>query len=317
MSRFRIANVFGPIPSRRLHRSLGVDLVPQKACSYDCVYCQAGRTTIKTVERREYVPTTELLCEIEQRLATGAEADWVTITGSGEPTLHRDIGDIIATIKTFTKTPVAVLTNGSLLWDPEVRADLAAADLVIPNLDAGTPAAFARINRPHDSLDHARVVDGLTAFRAGFSGQIWLEVFLVEGLNTDDSEIAAIARLAERLAPDRIQLNTIAHPPSESTARSPAPDRVAQLAARFAGIVDVVPDFPGIQDEHEILKNEERILGALACGPATVDAVAAMLGLHPNETLKILGRMARRGTVAPVRKGTRVTYAVVAPQGET
>ena len=316
MARFRIANVFGPLPSRRMGRSLGVDLVPQKACSYDCVYCQIGRTEIKTVERKEYVPTTELLCEVEQRLAAGAEADYVTITGSGEPTLHCDLGDIIATIKTFTKIPVAVLTNGSLLWVPEVREDLCKADLVIPNLDAGSEETFLRINRPHESLHHDKVVDGMAAFRAEYDGTIWLEIFLVDGFNTEEAEIRAIADICERIAPDRIQLNTLAHPPSEPETASPTAARVAELARLINGTVEIVPDFSGIQDEHEFVKNEERILGALACGAATAEAVGAALALHPNEALKILTRMVSRGSVKTVQSGPRIKYAVIKkPEG--
>jgi len=157
--------IFGPVPSRRLGRSLGVDLVPYKVCSYDCIYCQVGKTTRKTATRDEYVPTDEVLAELAQVFEAGCECDYVTLSGSGEPTLHRDVGRIIARIKELTDTPVAVLTNGSLLSDPQVRKDLMQADLVVPSLDAADPETFEAINRPCAGLDFDAMVEGLAAFR--------------------------------------------------------------------------------------------------------------------------------------------------------
>jgi len=158
--------VYGPVPSRRLGRSLGVDLVPFKTCSYGCTYCQLGRTKDKTTERREYVPVDGVLDELAEKLRLGPPPDFVGLAGSGEPTLHARIGDLIAGIKNLTSIPVAVLTNGSLLWTPEVRAGLAEADLVMPSLDAGTDRTFQRVNRPHRDISFERMVDGLVAFVA-------------------------------------------------------------------------------------------------------------------------------------------------------
>ncbi|NPV49511.1 MAG: radical SAM protein, partial [Armatimonadetes bacterium] len=159
--------VFGPVPSRRLGHSLGIDLVPYKTCTYDCIYCQLGPTTCQTVTRTEYVPLAEVVAEMSDRLAQGVQADYITLSGSGEPTLYSRLGEVVAALKAMTAVPVAVLTNGSLLSEPEVRAALAEADLVVPSPDAGDDATFQRVNRPHTAINFADMVDGLREFRKG------------------------------------------------------------------------------------------------------------------------------------------------------
>lgn len=216
--------VFGPAFSRRLGRSLGVDLVPFKTCTYDCVYCQLGRTTVCTAERREYVPVDGILKEIARKLETGIEADYITLAGSGEPTLHSGIGDIIAGIKALETPvrrvpPVAVLTNGSLFWMDEVRDALKQADLIVPSLDAGTPESFLQVNQPVSSVTFEKMIEGLVAFRDEFAGQIWLEVFLLGGMTDSRQELEHLAALIQRIRPDKVQLNTVERP----APRRPAP----------------------------------------------------------------------------------------------
>lgn len=171
--------VFGPVPSRRLGRSLGVDVVPFKTYTFDCIYCQLGRATCHTVERKEWAPTNAVLDELKCKLA--CRPDYITLSGSDEPTLHSGLGDIIERIQAMINVPVAVLTNGSLLWQPQVCAELASAHVVLPSLDAGDATKFKFINRPHASLSFEQVIEGLIAFRRGFTGQCWLEVFLLAG----------------------------------------------------------------------------------------------------------------------------------------
>ncbi len=211
-------HLFGPVPSRRLGRSLGVDLVPHKVCSYDCIYCQVGPTTQRTLARKEYAPTDEVLAELAEVFQAGCDCDYVTLSGSGEPTLHRDVGRIIAGIKDLTDTPVAVLTNGSLLYDPQVRKDLLRADLVIPSLDAADPETFRRINRPCVGLAFETMVEGLVAFRAEYAGKIHLEVLVSAGINDSDEHIAGLKAIIGRIDPDRIDLNTVTRPPVDDYA---------------------------------------------------------------------------------------------------
>lgn len=284
----RIRNVFGPVPSRRLGRSLGVDLVPTKACSYDCIYCQLGRTTEKTTERREYVPMTDILMEVEERLAAGAKADFITLSGSGEPTLHSDCGDILRTIKTLTDIPVAVLTNGSLLGDESVREELMAADLVIPSLDAGDAAMFARVNRPHPAIDFESMVDGLITFSQAFAGRLWLEIFLLDGLTATDDEARKIAAYVSRIRADKVQINTVSRPPAEEAAKAPPVQRLEELAPLFGPKVEIVGGFSGTMEEHEFLAGRARILDLLQGGPKTLEDIAQRTGINRNEIVKYL-----------------------------
>ncbi len=305
----RIRNVFGPVPSRRLGRSLGVDLVPTKACSYDCIYCQLGRTTFKTVERRAYVPMTDILMEVEERLASGVSADFITLSGSGEPTLHSDCGDIVRTIKTLTDIPVAVLTNSSLLGDPQVRDELMAADLVIPSLDAGDAAMFARVNRPHSAVDFTAMVDGLATFSHAFSGRLWLEIFLLDDLTATEAEARKIAFHTARVRTDKVQINTVSRPPAEEFAKAPTRQRLAELAPLFGPKVEVVCGFSGTMEEHEFLAGRARVLDLLQGGPKTLDDLAHLSGVNRNETLKYLEALLNDGLVhSKVRQDTRYFY---------
>src|SRR4030043_2260187 len=192
--------LYGPVPSRRLGRSLGIDLVPQKICTYDCIYCQIGKTTEKTLTRREYVPVKEIMEEVERFLKEGtASIDYLSLTGSGEPTLHSQIRSVIEGIKAITSIPVAVITNGSLLFEEEVRQDLLHADLVLPSLDAVSSEVFMRINRPRPGFSIAKVVEGLVEFRKIYKGQIWLEILFCKGVNNTPEELRKMKEVVERI----------------------------------------------------------------------------------------------------------------------
>jgi len=303
-------HVFGPVPSRRLGASLGIDLVPFKTCTYDCVYCQLGRTTCLTVERQEYVPVDEILREFEERMSLGCDASYVTLSGSGEPTLHSRIGDVIAGIKRRTRLPVAVLTNGSLLSDPSVCEALHQADLVIPSLDAGDEETFRRVNRPHPLITFQRMVDGLWQFASRFSGAIWLEVFLLAGVTDTVEDTSKIAKLISGLPLDRVQLNTVERPPAEATAR-PVP--VAELR-RFADCFPVATDIlvadprqemPG-RNHHEGAEGE--MIELLARRPCTIEDIILGLGIHRQEAIKFIEALVERGAVKAQRREKAIYY---------
>jgi wyosine [tRNA(Phe)-imidazoG37] synthetase (radical SAM superfamily) len=281
------------VPSRRLGRSLGIDLVPFKTCSYDCVYCQLGRTTSKTVERGEYVPLDAVLEELDRRLAWGPEPDYVTLSGSGEPTLYSRLGSLMRGIKDRTDRPVAVLTNGSLLCDAEVQDALLGADLVIPSLDAGDDAVFQWVNRPHPAVSFERMAEGLEAFCQRFTKPVWLEVFLLRGLNATGVQLERIVRLVDRIAPERVQLNTATRPPIEEFARRVPADELAQAAQAFGSRAEVIAErHPRHHDDTHAMRQED-ILGLLRRRPCTATDVAAGLGLHPNEVVKYLDELVR------------------------
>lgn len=205
--------LFGPVFSRRLGRSLGVDLLPYKTCSLDCVYCECGATTDLTATVAAFVPTGEVIAELDDYLGRKPGLDFVTFAGSGEPTLHAELGTIIAHLK--TKHPdykVAVLSNGTLFTRPEVRAAVLQADLLVPSLDGSTAASFRTINRPEASIAVADVIDGLVQLRKEYRGTFVLEVFVVPGVNDTDDEVQALRQAALRIGPDAIQLNRLDRP---------------------------------------------------------------------------------------------------------
>ncbi len=311
----RLHHVYGPVPSRRLGRSLGVDLVPFKTCTYDCVYCQLGCTTRKTLERRAYVPVDEVLKELEASLGSGSAPDYIGLAGSGEPTLNSGIGDLIDGIKAMTSIPIAVLTNGSLLWMPEVREALMQADLVLPSLDAGDQDTFLAVNRPHGGIAFEQMVKGLVDFTRDFPGAVWLEVFMLAGVNDSPASLEKLAAIARRIDPARIQLNTVTRPPAEGFAQALTSERLQDLLGSFPGCVEIIAEgeregslvelTSGFEDEH--------ILALLGRRPCTPEDVALGLGIHRLEALKHLDRLMAAGRVGTVVSGGRGYYALTRP----
>ena len=238
-----MAHLFGPVPSRRLGRSLGVDLIPPKTCPYDCIYCEVGPTTCQTRERFSY-QTEAIIQELADYLKDpGVRPDVITLAGSGEPTLNLGLGRIIREIKAMSQIPVAVLTNGALLYLPEVRRELAAADVVLPSLDAARAETYAAINRPLPELSFESLIDGLTAFRREYQGRIWLEVMLLKGLNDTEEELTLLRRALQKIAPDKIQLNTAVRPVVEDAARPLDQAEMEAAAASLGGPVEVIASF--------------------------------------------------------------------------
>jgi wyosine [tRNA(Phe)-imidazoG37] synthetase (radical SAM superfamily) len=283
------SQIFGPVPSRRLGRSLGVDLVPLKTCTYDCIYCQLGRTTCKTMERKEWVPLDGVLESLKEKLSS--KPDYITLSGSGEPTLYSRIDELIDRIKAMTDVPVAVLTNGSLLWHEDVRKQLMAADLVIPSLDAGDEAMFRLINRPHEEISFPQMLDGLIDFRRDFRGEFWLEVFVVDAYTAIPAELAQVAKCVKRITPDRLQLNTATRPPVEKYVAAVSPQRLAELASLFHLPAEVIADFRGVHRQAEFIAGREEVLELLQRRPCSIDDVAAGLGMHRNEAIKYIAEL--------------------------
>jgi wyosine [tRNA(Phe)-imidazoG37] synthetase (radical SAM superfamily) len=301
-------HVFGPVPSRRLGRSLGVDLVPFKVCSYDCIYCQLGRTTCQTIERKEWVPIDAVLAELKRKL--GSRPDYITLSGSGEPTLHSRLGEIIQRIRALTPVPVAVLTNGSLLWLPEVREQVALADVVLPSLDAADPERFQFINRPHAAITFERLLEGLVAFRREFSGKYWLEVMLLDGYTTLPIQVRQLAEWVGRIRPDKVQLNTAVRPPAEEYAMAVPDERLRQVARAFKPRAEVIAEYHVRPARAELPASAEAILALLRRRPCTEADVANGLTLRPIEAAKYLAVLKAAGQVAIQRHGDLVYYCL-------
>ena len=278
--------IFGPVPSRRLGRSLGVDLVPFKTCTYDCIYCQLGRTPCTTTERKPWVPLEAVLENLAKKLATNP--DYITLSGSGEPTLYSRLDELIARIKTMTDVPVAVLTNGSLFGDEQLRRQLMNADLVVPSLDAGDEPMFRAINRPHQGISFERMVNGLIDFRREFPGKYWLEVFIIGGYTAIPNELEKIIGCVRRINPDRIQLNTVTRPPAEDYALAVSADRLAELAKLFQPEAEVIADFRGVHRQAEFIAGQADVLEMLRRRPCSLEDIAGGLEMHRNEVIKYL-----------------------------
>jgi len=303
-----LRHVFGPVPSRRLGFSLGVDPVVPKTCTLDCVYCELGPTTNRTVSRRPYVAVAGILDELRARLAEHPDLDFVTLSGSGEPTLNSDLGALIDGIKAMTDKPVAVLTNGTLLTDPDVRAALARADVVAPSLDAVSREAFERVNRPDESLDPEAIAEGLVTFAREFQGEVWLEVMVVEGLNDDSAEIERIAGIIEAIKPERIHVNTVVRPPASPRARAVPHDRLLEIARRFGPNAEVIAA-PTVSAQSAPPPDVEGVVVAMAeRRPITALDVARSAGVSQAAAAKMLDRLVDIGVLSVVRHGETLYY---------
>jgi len=290
--------IFGPVPSRRLGRSLGVDLVPYKTCTFDCIYCDVGKTTHKTTSRQFFVSPQEIQRELELTLSMlDKKPDYITLSGSGEPTLNTNIGEIIRKIKEITLIPLAVLTNGSLLSMDEVRRDLQEADIVLPSLDAATPALFEYINRPHSSLAIKEIISGLIQFRKQYRGQIWLEILFCRGVNDGKEEIEKLKKVIETLGPDRVQLNTPVRPPAEEFAYPLTSTQLEEIRKRLGDKAEIVSEFAAPLGKEFNSAKDTEILSLIKRRPCTTEDISKALGLRIDEVRKHLDHLTKAGAI--------------------
>jgi wyosine [tRNA(Phe)-imidazoG37] synthetase (radical SAM superfamily) len=261
--------VFGPVPSRRLGQSLGIDTIPLKTCNWNCVYCQLGRSTPLIGQRSEYIPVTEILSQTRIALAAHSrdEIDWVTFVGSGEPTLHAGIGVLIQEVKKMTDIPVAVITNGSLLYLPTVRKELLEADAVLPSLDAGTPELYKKINRPHPGISYKEFLQGLINFRRETQGEFWLEVMLVRGVNDSEEELKAIADKIKDIQPTQVHISTPTRPPAEKWVKPPDEEAIMRAIAILGDAAVVTTPVSGVFDLNGGENIIEGIIGIITRHP--------------------------------------------------
>lgn len=288
--------VFGPVPSRRLGRSLGVDPVPAKTCDWNCVYCQLGPTPGLTPERSELVPAEAVVEEVRQALSgLGPDrVDWITIVGSGEPTLHSGIGRMIEALAEMTELPVAVITNGHLLADPRVRGELLAADAVMPTVSAADEDTFLRLHRPAPGIGFEAFVEGLVAFREQYRGKLWAEVMLVEGVNDSEEHLQKLAELLGRIRPDGIQVVLPTRAPSEPWVRPSPAERVSRAAHLLGAVAPVtLPSAPlstiALTGEDSL---EELVVGLVTRHPMTERQLAEVLpDTDPAELHTALARL--------------------------
>ncbi len=259
--------VFGPVSSRRLGQSLGVDLLPSKSCTWNCLYCQLGKTKSFVTERQEFFSREEILEEIRQALTLNTNLDWVTFVGSGETLLYKGIGWLIAETKKLTTVPVAVITNGSLLYLQEVREELLQADAVLPSLNAGSEALHNKIDRPASGLTFQQHIEGLAAFRSQYKGRLWIEVMLLGGINDSDEALYDLASVLKEINPDMVHLVLPTRPAPEQQVQLPSDERLERAIAILSEAATVVNPLKGNMD--------------LRKAPDLLEAVTAIVSRHP------------------------------------
>lgn len=303
--------LFGPVPSRRLGISLGVDLVPKKVCSLDCVYCEVGKTTKHTTERIEYIQYDKVTAELEDYFLNNPDPDYITFSGSGEPTLNSRIGDVIGFVKSLKPDlPVAVLTNGTMLYDKNVQEELMEADLLIPSLDAATKEVFERLNRPANELDFNRYIQGLIAFSAKFEGKIWLEVFILPGYNDNEQELQELRRIIEKIKPDSVQINTLDRPGVIENIRAATHNELERVV-KIWGLnnVEIIAAAKQRKTIQSYRKDaESAILETIARRPCTIDDIEKILGIPVVEINKYLDVLEADKKIVSVRQQRGLFY---------
>ncbi len=287
--------VFGPVRSRRLGLSLGVDLVPPKICSMDCVYCEVGRTTRLTLERAPYVSLETLQKALEEALPR-RDYDVVTLTGSGEPTLNTHLPEVIRLVRRMTSKPLAILTNSTTLDVPEVFQALCEVDLVLASLDAAREESFQKVNRPAAGLHPEKIIANLARLREEQSGELWLEILLVKGINDTPEDVEALQEAISRIRPHRIQLHTVARPPAESWARPLSYAELQAIARYFPAPVEVLLRPPDRRDPDHRLSPEE-LRAYLLRRPAPLEELSESLGTPPEEIRPQLEKLLAEGEV--------------------
>ncbi|MBN1327833.1 MAG: radical SAM protein [Candidatus Heimdallarchaeota archaeon] len=299
--------LYGPVPSRRLGKSLGVSPIPPKTCNYSCVYCQIGRTTHYTNTRDDFFPREELLAEIEDGIKK-TEFDYITFVGEGEPTLYKSLGWVIQKTKQLTTKPIAVITNGALLYDPEVRKALLQVDVVLPTLDAISNELFKKINRPFRGLDNQKIIDGMFEFRKEFTGEIWMEIMLVKGLNDYPENIAQLKEVLEKMGCEKVFVNVPIRPPAENWVEIPEKQRIIEICQELGAtnIAQYESDEGFFINKQVDL--EDQILKITTRHPLRETQIIKMLSLSEIEANHLLNEMTKKGLIKKVIHNNRAFW---------
>lgn len=305
-------HLFGPVPSRRLGRSLGIDIVPFKFCSMNCIYCEIGRTTDLTLTRREYVSYEEIVSELDDYLSTSPQLDFLTFSGAGEPTLNSRIGEIVTFLKTqYGNYKIALITNSTLLPDAGLRKEIREIDLLLPSLDAVSQDVFLKINRPVTSLTTDAIIEGLIAFRSESKAAMWLEVFFLPGINDQKSELTLLRQAILRINPHRVQLNSLDRPGTERWLIKESEEKMQEIARYFAPLpVEMITRkdskavFPEISG-----KVEDKLISTIKRRPCTAEDMAEILNLHIDEVAKYLDYLGKTGVVIADEQDRGVFYS--------
>jgi wyosine [tRNA(Phe)-imidazoG37] synthetase (radical SAM superfamily) len=302
-----MSNIFGPVPSRRLGLSLGIDLVPIKTCSYNCIYCEVGKTTDLIMEPSSFIDIPETIKELED-ITSKTPPDVITLAGSGEPTLNLDLGVLIFEIKKITSIPVTLITNGSLLWKKEIREMCTGVDIILPTLSSVFKETHEKIHRPHPDLDLERIIYGLKEMRRSFKKDYFLEVVLLEGLNDNDKELSGLKKVIMDIAPDMVQLNTVVRPPADTSAVSLTQERLEEIKSYLGGNTEIIAASP-IRSRGEISDAKaERIIEMIKRRPVTIGDISKSLNFNLAETEQMVTGLRIKGRIQEQRHGENLFY---------
>lgn len=311
--KLKTKRVFGPVLSKRLGNSLGIDVIPHKTCSYNCIYCQLGSEENTITDLTNYYSVDEIIYELKEALLNNKNIDYITFTGSGEPTLYKDLKKLIYEIKQITDIPVCIITNGSLLYKQEMRSNLLLADLIIPSLDAGNEETFKLIDNPNKEIDFDKMVEGLIEFKKIFKGEYWLEIFLLKDINDNEDELDDIIKIVKKIKPDRIQLITATRRVANEKAKALSDEELKKIKKYFNSKCDIEIDIPNISENHKgntRILTEDDIVNFLIRQPDTAYIIAKSFNENERKVKELLDLLIKKNKVREEIVNGVVSYAV-------
>lgn len=311
--KLKTKRVFGPVLSKRLGNSLGIDVIPHKTCSYNCIYCQLGSEENTITDLTNYYSVDEIIYELKEALLNNKNIDYITFTGSGEPTLYKDLKKLIYEIKQITDIPVCIITNGSLLYKQEMRSNLLLADLIIPSLDAGNEETFKLIDNPNKEIDFDKMVEGLIEFKKVFKGEYWLEIFLLKDINDNEDELDDIIKIVKKIKPDRIQLITATRRVANEKAKALSDEELKKIKKYFNSKCDIEIDIPNISENHKgntRILTEDDIVNFLIRQPDTAYIIAKSFNENERKVKELLDLLIKKNKVREEIVNGVVSYAV-------
>ena len=311
--KLKTKRVFGPVLSKRLGNSLGIDVIPHKTCSYNCIYCQLGSEENTITDLTNYYSVDEIIYELKEALLNNKNIDYITFTGSGEPTLYKDLKKLIYEIKQITDIPVCIITNGSLLYKQEMRSNLLLADLIIPSLDAGNEETFKLIDNPNKEINFDKMVEGLIEFKKVFKGEYWLEIFLLKDINDNEDELDDIIKIVKKIKPDRIQLITATRRVANEKAKALSDEELKKIKKYFNSKCDIEIDIPNISENHKgntRILTEEDIVNFLIRQPGTAYIIAKSFNENERKVKELLDLLIKKNKVREEIVNGVVSYAV-------
>lgn len=310
--------IFGPVPSRRLGMSLGIDMVSYKTCPFDCVYCECGKTTCKTKKRSEYIDADLIISELDNFLSNKPHIDVITFGGSGEPTLNSGLHKLIEYIKSrYPEYKTAILTNSSLLHQREVQESILSIDYTLPSLDALSQPVFEKINHPVPGISINTISHGLAEFAEIYKGILWIEIFIIPGINDTEKELNLFKNYLKRIKIDRVQLNTLDRPGTCSWVKHASEERLIQIAEYLKPLpIEIIARKIHPKKWGAInVQTADHIISILKRRPMTVEDISVSLSENINTIHSLLTNLIRDKKIFPETISKKIFYRSCNPSG--